>query len=290
MHDDHLDDEEDGPLEDNPIWQQDHVELSSVGIDVGSTTTQVVFSRIHLQRLGDELVSRYVVVDRHTVHESDGELTPYLDDDQIDAVALGEMLDASYRRAGVRPEEVDTGAVILTGEALRRRNSGRIAAVVADRAGDVVCAAAGHHMEAMLAALGSGAARAPTSGARVLNVDIGGGTTKLTLVEAGRIVSTAALQVGGRLRVVDDGYRSAAGPRRAAAAARAGLSPRRSVLDVVAPEDVADAMAEAVVEAVASAAGLKGEPVRRTWSVSWSPAPPATGEPSASLFSGGVGE
>ena len=85
-------------------------------------------------------------------------LTPYTDDLQIDAVALGRMLDAAYADAGRQPEDVDTGVVILTGEALRRRNAERIASVVAERAGDLVCATAGHHMEAMLAAYGSGAA------------------------------------------------------------------------------------------------------------------------------------
>ena len=98
------------------------------------------------------------------------------------------------------PDDIDTGVVILTGEALRRRNAEAIAAVASERAGDLVCKSAGHHMEAMLAAYGSGAVRmSHERGLRLLNVDIGGGTTKLTLVDDGRITATAAFHVGGRL-------------------------------------------------------------------------------------------
>ena len=106
--------------------------------------------------------------------------------------------------------------VILTGEALRRRNAEAIAGVLAERGGELVTATAGHHMEAMLAAYGSGAARVSyDTGQRILNVDIGGGTTKLAVLDHGRVVATAAVHVGGRLQVVDD-----AGPDRAARARR----------------------------------------------------------------------
>ena len=88
--------------------------------------------------------------------------------------------------AGIHPDDIDTGAVILTGEALRRENAKAIAEVFAEMGGEFVCATAGHHMEALLAAYGSGAARASHDLRRpVLNVDIGGGTTKLALVENG---------------------------------------------------------------------------------------------------------
>ncbi len=184
--DDDHDDEPDDPLEDNPIWQQDNVQLHSVGIDIGSSGTQVAFSRLHLRRLSEDLTSRYVVVRRETHFESEVHLTPYADEAQIDAAALGAILDAAYADARVEPADVDTGVVILTGEALRRRNAELIASVVSERAGDLVCKTAGHHMEAMLAAYGSGAVRmSHERGLRLLNVDIGGGTTKLTLVDGG---------------------------------------------------------------------------------------------------------
>src|SRR5690606_29737524 len=97
------------------------------------------------------------------------------------------------------------GAVILTGEALRRENAQAISDVVADRGGEFVCATAGHHMESMLAAYGSGAARASHDlGKRILNIDIGGGTTKLAVLEQGKVLGTAAVHIGGRLLVVDE--------------------------------------------------------------------------------------
>src|SRR6266702_3899007 len=131
--------EADGRLEDNPLWIQDHVSLLSVGIDIGSSGTQVIFSRLNLRRMGEELSSRYFVVSRETLFQSPVSLTPYRSEELIDDAELG---------------------------------------------GEFVCASAGHHMESMLAAFGSGAARVShDSGKRILNIDIGGGTTKLALVE-----------------------------------------------------------------------------------------------------------
>ena len=104
----------------------------------------------------------------------------------------------------MHPDDVDTGAVILTGEALRRENAKAIADVLAEVGGEFVCAAAGHHMESMLAAYGSGAAKASHDrGIPLLNIDIGGGTTKLALVDRGTVVHTAAIHLGGRLAVFD---------------------------------------------------------------------------------------
>src|SRR5206468_7564330 len=98
--------------------------------------------------------------------------------------------------------------VILTGEALRRENAEAIAGLLAEQRGEFVCASAGHHMEAMLAAYGSGAARVShDSGKRILNVDIGGGTTKLAVVDRGKVIATAAVHVGGRLLVIDEARR-----------------------------------------------------------------------------------
>ncbi|GAA0682555.1 ethanolamine ammonia-lyase reactivating factor EutA [Streptomyces malaysiensis subsp. malaysiensis] len=199
---DHEHDEDPGRIEDNPIWQQDNVTLHSVGIDIGSSGTQVLFSRLFLRRIGEELTSRYLVVRRETLHRSPVWLTPYASETMIDAGALGALVDEAYGAAAIRPEDVDTGVVILTGEALRRRNASAIASVLAAKGGDLVTATAGHHMEARLAAYGSGAVRASyEAGTRVLTVDIGGGTTKLALVDHGRVEATAAVHIGGRLQV-----------------------------------------------------------------------------------------
>lgn len=206
--DDHHITEYEGPLEDHPLWQRDNVVLVSVGIDIGSAGTQVLFSRIHMKRQSVDLSSRFLVVERDTLFESAISITPYESDTRIDARAIGEIVDAAYYEAGLTPNVVDTGIVILTGEALRRENAGRIARVLSEKCGDLVCETAGHHMEAMLAAHGSGAVQASHDREQViLNIDIGGGTTKLAVVDRGRIVSTAAVHVGGRLVAIDDDAR-----------------------------------------------------------------------------------
>lgn len=194
----------DGPIEEHPLWQRENVILVSVGIDVGSAGTQILFSRMHLKRQSVDLSSRYLVVSRETLFESPIMLTPYSSDTRIDARRLGEIVDEAYLQAKLHPEDVDTGVVILTGEALRRENAERIAHILSEKCGDVVCATAGHHMEAMLAAHGSGAVQTSfVRGERVLNVDVGGGTTKLTVIDRGRVLSTAAIHVGGRLLAFD---------------------------------------------------------------------------------------
>src|SRR6478609_6465578 len=201
---DHFELDEDGPLEQNPIWLQDHVTLVSVGIDIGSAGTQVIFSRINLRRYGEDLTSRYYVVSRETLYQSPVALTPYQSEERIDDAALGRIIDEAYAGAKLHPDQIDTGAVILTGEALRRENAQGIAKILSEQGGDFVCATAGHHMESMLAAYGSGASKASHEGGkRILNIDIGGGTTKLAIVEKGFVTATAAVHIGGRLQVVD---------------------------------------------------------------------------------------
>src|SRR5512145_1099154 len=193
-----------GPVEENPLWVHDNIALTSVGIDIGSAGTQVIFSRLHMRRLGEDLSSRYFVVKREALHQSPVALTPYLSDVRIDERAIGELIDQAYAGAGLHPDNIDTGSVILTGEALRRENAQAIGELLAELGGEFVCAAAGHHMEAMLAAYGSGAAKASHErAARILNIDIGGGTTKLALLDNGKVTATAAIHIGGRLIVLD---------------------------------------------------------------------------------------
>ena len=201
---DHFEFDDDGPIEQNPIWLQDHVTLVSVGIDIGSSGTQVIFSRIKLRRYGEDLTSRYYVVSRETLYQSPVALTPYQSEERIDDAALGKIIDEAYAGAKLHPDDIDTGAVILTGEALRRENAQGIARLLSEQGGEFVCATAGHHMESLLAAFGSGASRVShDENKRVLNIDIGGGTTKLALVEKGQVTATAAVHIGGRLQVVD---------------------------------------------------------------------------------------
>jgi ethanolamine utilization protein EutA len=243
----------DGPLEENPLWIADNVRLTSVGIDIGSSGTQVIFSRLHLRRMAEDMSSRYFVVNRETLFQSPVSLTPYESATRISDEKLGQILDQAYEDAGLSPDDIDAGAVILTGEALRRENSQAIAATVSQKGGDFVCATAGHHMESMLAAFGSGAAQASLDGdKRIVNVDIGGGTAKLAILEKGQVKVTAAVHVGGRLQVVDEnGAIVRLDPAGRTHAARAGFD--WDIGDTVTSEQldaVADGMAATLIDAL----------------------------------------
>lgn len=182
------------------IWSADNIELTTVGVDIGSSTSHLMFARVHLQRLSEALSSRFVVVDRKILWRSPILLTPYVEGDAIDATGLERFIVDAYVAAGLEPEDIDSGAVVLTGEALKRRNARAIADLFADQSGKFVCASAGHHLEAVMAAHGSGAvAYSQREHKTVLNVDIGGGTTKLALAHGGRMLGDAAIAVGGRL-------------------------------------------------------------------------------------------
>ena len=283
------DDLDDGPGGvDQSLWMQDNVVLHSVGIDIGSSSTQVVFSKIHLQRVADQLSTRYVVVLREPVAQPPLALTPYLNETLIDAQALGGLIEAAYAEAGLHPDQVDAGAVILTGEALRRENGQAIAAMLAEQGGEFVCATAGHHMESRLAVYGSGAAlRSFEAQTRILNVDIGGGTTKLGLVERGELVATAAVHCGGRLLVTDaHGVITRLDPQGRAHARRAGFDwglGQRVTREQLAR--VAQGMADALLR------GLNGQPTDEDRSeLMLTDAIADFGAVQGVMFSGGVGE
>lgn len=233
-------------------WDLDNVELTTVGVDVGSSTSHLLFARLHLQRLAQGLSSRFVVVRRDVLHRSPVTLTPYRPDGPIDVDELRRRFQQAYTEAGVEQEQVDTGAVILTGVALERENSRAVAELFADTGGRFVCASAGHNLEAILAAHGSGAvARTAGDPAPRLHLDVGGGTTKLALVADGEVLETSALAVGGRLVVLDGSsqvVRVEAAARPAAAAAGVDLA-EGSRLDPEARRRLCGAMAAAVADA-----------------------------------------
>ena len=182
------------------LWRLENVELTTVGVDVGSSTSHLMFARVHLRRLAEALSSRFVVVQREVLWRSPIMLTPYRADDTIDAEQLSGFVHDAYHAAGFERSDVDSGAVILTGEALKRTNARAIAALFAEESGKFVCASAGHHLEALMAAHGSGAvALSRQRHATLLNVDVGGGTSKFALIHDGEVLHTAAVAVGGRL-------------------------------------------------------------------------------------------
>jgi ethanolamine utilization protein EutA len=283
-HDDFID----GPIEDNPLWIADNVTLTSVGIDIGSAGTQVIFSKVHLRRLSEELTSRYYVVGRETLFRSPVTLTPYQNEERIDDARLRVIIDDAYKQASIDAKDIDTGVVILTGEALRRDNAQAIASLLAEQGGDFVTATAGHHMEAMLAAYGSGAARVSSDqGKRILNIDIGGGTTKLALVENGRVAATAAIHIGGRLQVVDDsGHIVRLDPAGQHHAAQAGFHwTKGDSAEPAALDKVAEYMADALI------AAIRMRPLPPPLAALYLTEPMADlGRIDGIMFSGGVGE
>jgi ethanolamine utilization protein EutA len=183
------------------MGEEDRIRLTSVGVDIGSSTSHLLFSRLELERQDN----RYVTVSRTVLHESDILFTPYVDGTTIDGMALGQFIHEQYAAAGLRREDVDTGALILTGVALLRENARAIADLFAEEAGRFVAVSAGDNLEATMAAHGSGAvAHSEGADRTILNVDIGGGTTKLAVCRAGVVRELAAVDVGARLVVVDE--------------------------------------------------------------------------------------
>ena len=186
------------------IWEQETVELRTVGIDIGSSTSHLLFSRVTLKRLAQGLSSRFAVIERQVLWRSPIILTPFLADGAIDADELAHFIQHAYLDAGLRRSGIDSGAVILTGEAIKRSNARAIDEIFAAESGKFVCATAGHKLECLLAAHGSGAtALSRRRGQCGLHADIGGGTTKLALIDNGEVVSVAAFAVGGRLLASD---------------------------------------------------------------------------------------
>ena len=139
------------------IWNQENVELATIGIDIGSSTSHLLFAKVLLQRQSQGLSSRFVVIHRQVIWRSPILLTPFLADGTIDAARLAAFIADCYREAGIARTEVDSGAVILTGEAIKRKNARAIDELFAAEAGKFVCATAGHKLESTLAAHGAGA-------------------------------------------------------------------------------------------------------------------------------------
>jgi ethanolamine utilization protein EutA len=263
--------------------EEDRLVLTSVGVDIGSSTSHLLFSRLELKRVD----ARYVTSRREVLHQSEILLTPYQQGETIDGEALGRFVEAQYRAAGLAREEVDSGALILTGVALLRRNARTIAELFAAEAGRFVAVSAGDRLEATMAAHGSGAVALSETRGPVMNVDIGGGTTKVAVCRAGRVDELLVLDVGARLVALDDQRRLT---RLEPAGDRIGkaLSLRLEIGQAVAERDL-ERLAQYLAEQLAAAIGLQSgarpeQTLLRT--------PPLTlDEPTAALtFSGGVAE
>jgi len=266
------------------LVDEDEIQLVSIGIDIGSSTSHCAFSRVTLERVD----TRYVVAAREVLFESDILLTPYVGGNRIDTEALDRFLKAQYAAAGIGFAQIDTGALILTGTAVRRTNARAIAELFAEAAGKFVSVSAGDAMEAVLAAFGSGAAAlSAASGQEVLNVDIGGGTTKIARCVKGEVVDITAIDIGARILATgEDGALTRIEPagiriaQDCGTAVAEGERPHADALD-----RIADRMADHLIRAMSegaldesTASLLRLAPLR--------PAP----APAIVTFSGGVSE
>ncbi len=179
--------------------------LLSVGLDVGTTTTQIVFSRIYLKNIAPSLqVPRIGINDREVLYQSDIVFTPLATRERVDVRALEEIVKREYQRAGFAPSRIETGAVIVTGEIAKKENASEILEALGKYAGEFVVTVAGPRLEAQMAGRGSGAASwSREHYARVTNVDIGGGTANSAVFELGNTLAAAAMNVGGRIIEID---------------------------------------------------------------------------------------
>jgi ethanolamine utilization protein EutA len=268
------------------VFVGDRVVLRSVGVDIGTSTSHMIFSRLTLERQGQRLSSRYTVVNRTILFRSPVIFTPYTPSGQIDAAALGGFINATYNDAGALRTDIDAGAVITTGEAALRDNARAIAELFSEEVGKFVCATAGPNLESLLAAHGSGAVELSRNGDEaLLNVDIGGGTTKFAICRGGRVEHTAAIHLGARLLAWDKAgglTRLEDAGRRLASAA--GISGTLNIGGRVAPADLdrlAGHMAEAVLRIMGGA---------RDGDLWITPPLPAAPPFRRIVFSGGVAE
>jgi ethanolamine utilization protein EutA len=262
----------------------DEVCLLSVGVDIGSSTSHLVFSRIVMERLD----SRYVVSEREAFYASDILLTPYREGETIDADALGAFIAKEYADAKVEPGEIDTGALILTGVAAQRRNARAIGELFAREAGKLVAVSAGDSLETVMAAHGSGAvARSIRDACTVMNVDVGGGTAKIAVCADGKVVDVCALDVGARLVcLAPDGTILRVEPAGRRYGTALGLNLQVGTrLDLEQGRTLARLMAGKLFEAMAGAAPtLQGAGLLRTDPLTFA------GTVDAIQFSGGVSE
>ncbi len=215
--------------------------LLSVGIDVGTSTTQLIFSRLNIRNEANAFtVPDFVIGDKEILYRGKVHFTPLLSEEIIDAQGLRNIIEEEYRRAGIRKDSVQTGAVIITGETARKDNAREVLEALSGFAGEFVVATAGPALESVLAGKGSGAADySRRHKCAVLNLDIGGGTTNFALFDNGETVDTGCLNVGARLMKFREGK-------------CVYLSPvlREYFTEGTPPEEVAQFLCETLEEAV----------------------------------------
>lgn len=184
----------------------DELELLSVGLDVGSSTSHLVFSNLLLKKDPKSSSRKFEVAEREIIYEGEIIDTPLIDKNTIDVDALVKFFKEEYKKAGINdPDQVNTGAVIVTGETAKKSNAAQIVEMLSSDTGKFIAATAGPNFESMLAAMGSGAThRSKEKQNTILSCDIGGGTSNMAISSSGNVMSTACINVGGRLLAFEE--------------------------------------------------------------------------------------
>ncbi|MHA1461965.1 MAG: ethanolamine ammonia-lyase reactivating factor EutA [Candidatus Heimdallarchaeota archaeon] len=177
--------------------------ITSVGIDVGTSTSHMVFSRLQLVKQMSRSSKKFEIINREIIYKGNIFLTPLVDKETIDFEKLSIIIQGEFEKAGIKQDEIDTGAVIVTGETAKKKNAEKIVSMLAAEAGKFVAATAGPNFESVIAAMGSGATiRAKELQKTIMNIDTGGGTSNIAVISPkGEIIDTACINVGGRLLV-----------------------------------------------------------------------------------------
>src|SRR5512143_2452135 len=263
-------------------------DLLSVGVDVGTTTTQIIFSRLNLMDVARSgQIPRINITDRKVIYQSPIVFTPLIDAETIDAGRLNEIVRNEYVNAGVDPSQVETGAVIITGETAKKKNADEILRALSGLAGEFVVSVAGPNVESLIAGKGAGAADySQKNYATVTNVDIGGGSANSATFRTGNLIGAAAMNYGGRILEVEN---STGRVRHIAEPAKHILNDiglNLQVGDSPSLDDLrrfTDRMADMTVELVEGTSSSLAQKIYLT--------PPVgdTGKGSVLMFSGGIG-
>ena len=228
-------------------------DLLSVGTDIGTTTTQLIFSKIKMENTtGYFAVPRISIVDKEILYQSEVHLTPLLTETLIDSDGVREIVAQEYQKAGIVPSSVDTGAVIITGESARKENARAVMERLSAFAGEFVVSTAGPDLESVIAGKGSGAwAYSLDHHCEAVNLDIGGGTTNIVVFSEGDVIAKGCFDIGGRLIRVENGRITHISPSAKLVAESLGLSVQvGNAADTAQLSKITDRMAELLAESL----------------------------------------
>jgi len=263
-------------------------DLLSVGVDVGTTTTQIVFSRLNLQDVSRPgQIPRINITDRKVIYQSPIVFTPLRDFETIDADRLNDIVRREYSTAGVDPNQVETGAVIITGETAKKKNADEILRALSGLAGEFVVSVAGPNVESLIAGKGAGASEySQKHYATVTNIDIGGGSANSATFRTGNLIGAAAMNYGGRILEIENTTGRVRHVAEPAKHILTDIGLNLNIGDAPSLEDLrrfTDRMADMTVELVEGTSSLLAQKIYLT--------PPVgeSGKGSVLMFSGGIG-